>query len=925
MPSIFQKPFYKAIPLYAFTKYCYYKGWPNREFTKQELEFCKNIGYEPLPGYIIIDSDIKNGISGEANLKLLFRKFNLPLSYLDTLTVLTPSGGKHFYLKVHSSLIPLLAHKANNSYYKIDLITKGAYAVAPGSKILVCTEQCGKITKNCPHKKEMREYKIINDAPLKTLPASFKPLIQELYSKPKHTSNRRYSKTFNISPDSRSEKEYSKTKRLLQKAISEDEAEAKSVILDKLFPDTHQSERGKEHTLKHDTFKAFNYAKFQFSDKHKTEEIIKYSLRDIYKEYIEYSETELKPINEIYQHSELDTILYNAHICRILYAYIDKTKCSEKNKIRHKVAILALLNERHRSEREISIHTQVYRFWINDIIHRLKKMHPNLVVFDDHLKKYRINKNFVKKHAIDITTLEANDPLFDFEIYVKYTDNIDAEALREEGRLNKERKIKANLKKSIKNQRIINLISQLNDYDDIDNYNNFVTSLFQQRINFSKQVSQANGYAVDLNSRLTWIGTYNLELIRSIKKNQDINFRINEIDPEYNDAYNHYQVLLNLVCRAIEDSETGAELTEEGIIYIFRIFEDLKKLYLKIENLTYEEVNNWIKKVQQTTPVISQYIYCDISNYKKDISKNNNILNIYNINDVNIKQNCNNKYVILNDINNISEEKKDKISKIPKNLLKPTALERRLAQNIAIDAIRAEDKNILSNPLPNTNISKKLQTIQNLIYKRVQDTLIVQEQIKKLPELVKNGNIADNDAKIQLQELDEWLNITESEIKNLRKRYEKGSLKEPDNKQAKDEQLKKRNEQFKREIEEYRSYKKMYRYDEVQLRHYIADPIKFKKDRLEELGVDNRIKPIGTRKDNNVVNDEYIAKYRESMRKVEDARNNENIKLFNELKAQGVIKEYNAKDYKENIEKAIDVQNKESMELFEKLRKKGII
>lgn len=190
------KKFCDFIPLHGYTKYCYYHGWSHHTFTKEELESCINHGCRPLLGNIVLDVDIKNGISGEENLKLLFKKFNLPLSFLNTLTVLTPSGGKHYYLKVHPSLVSLVNHKANNAYYKIDVIAPGAYVVAPGSKVLVCTQQCGKITKNCPHKKEMREYKIINDAPIKTLPPLFKPLIKELYSKPKHASNRRYSKTF---------------------------------------------------------------------------------------------------------------------------------------------------------------------------------------------------------------------------------------------------------------------------------------------------------------------------------------------------------------------------------------------------------------------------------------------------------------------------------------------------------------------------------------------------------------------------------------------------------------------------------------------------------------------------------------------------------------------------------------------------------
>lgn len=108
-----------------------HKNWTNRHFTKQQiLHYIKrgfNVGWKLGPTDLVIDIDPKNdGFHSLARLRS-----DLRLAKLDTIapTVITGSGGKHFYFKK-----PKQKLKATlRDYPGIDLKQLGGQVVIPGS------------------------------------------------------------------------------------------------------------------------------------------------------------------------------------------------------------------------------------------------------------------------------------------------------------------------------------------------------------------------------------------------------------------------------------------------------------------------------------------------------------------------------------------------------------------------------------------------------------------------------------------------------------------------------------------------------------------------------------------------------------------------------------------------------------------------
>jgi hypothetical protein len=118
-------------------------GWQDRVATNQAQISWKgdyNIGVmggSPLPDgnrLLIVDVDVKNESAGDKSLHSLGKIYG-PLP--TTATVITPSGGKHFYFGVapDTSLVGVREILRRIGFAGIDLIGAGLFAVAPPSRL----------------------------------------------------------------------------------------------------------------------------------------------------------------------------------------------------------------------------------------------------------------------------------------------------------------------------------------------------------------------------------------------------------------------------------------------------------------------------------------------------------------------------------------------------------------------------------------------------------------------------------------------------------------------------------------------------------------------------------------------------------------------------------------------------------------------
>ena len=127
---------WRVIPLPANSKVPALKGWPKKAttHTKQiEKWFAKsnsNIGIATGSGsgVLVLDVDVKDGAGGMESLAVLEEKHGkLP----ETLTVETPSGGRHYYFRD----VPGIRNSVSKLAPGLDIRGEGGYVVAPPSVV----------------------------------------------------------------------------------------------------------------------------------------------------------------------------------------------------------------------------------------------------------------------------------------------------------------------------------------------------------------------------------------------------------------------------------------------------------------------------------------------------------------------------------------------------------------------------------------------------------------------------------------------------------------------------------------------------------------------------------------------------------------------------------------------------------------------
>ncbi len=150
---------FPVFPVEPFGKVPLISDWPNRATIDPKVirqlwtdalgePQPYNVGIAVSEHEVVLDYDVKGGKRGLESYQQMLAD-GLPQ---DTLTVTTPTGGLHVYLKASSPI----GNSAEKIAPGVDVRSKGGYVLAPGSSLLVD----GKVV----------EYKVINDAPLADAP-----------------------------------------------------------------------------------------------------------------------------------------------------------------------------------------------------------------------------------------------------------------------------------------------------------------------------------------------------------------------------------------------------------------------------------------------------------------------------------------------------------------------------------------------------------------------------------------------------------------------------------------------------------------------------------------------------------------------------------------------------------------------------------
>jgi hypothetical protein len=150
---------FPVFPVEPFGKVPLISDWPNRATIDPKVirqlwtdalgePQPYNVGIAVSEHEVVLDYDVKGGKRGLESYQQMLAD-GLPQ---DTLTVTTPTGGLHVYLKASSPI----GNSAEKIAPGVDVRSKGGYVLAPGSSLLVD----GKAV----------EYKVINDAPLADAP-----------------------------------------------------------------------------------------------------------------------------------------------------------------------------------------------------------------------------------------------------------------------------------------------------------------------------------------------------------------------------------------------------------------------------------------------------------------------------------------------------------------------------------------------------------------------------------------------------------------------------------------------------------------------------------------------------------------------------------------------------------------------------------
>jgi hypothetical protein len=129
---------FKVIPLRPNTKFAAIDNWPEKATSDPKIieRYWKNhpdhnIGIVGNEALVILDEDNKPGKNGHQSLlQLELNNADLP----DTLTSITPTGGKHYFLKVPEGGQPI-GNSASKIGEGLDVRGVGGYVVAPGSTI----------------------------------------------------------------------------------------------------------------------------------------------------------------------------------------------------------------------------------------------------------------------------------------------------------------------------------------------------------------------------------------------------------------------------------------------------------------------------------------------------------------------------------------------------------------------------------------------------------------------------------------------------------------------------------------------------------------------------------------------------------------------------------------------------------------------
>jgi RecA-family ATPase len=150
---------FPVFPVEPFGKVPLISDWPNRATIDPKMirqlwtdalgePQPYNVGIAVSEHEVVLDYDVKGGKRGLESYQQMLAD-GLPQ---DTLTVTTPTGGLHVYLKASSPI----GNSAEKIAPGVDVRSRGGYVLAPGSSLLVD----GKVV----------EYNVINDAPLADAP-----------------------------------------------------------------------------------------------------------------------------------------------------------------------------------------------------------------------------------------------------------------------------------------------------------------------------------------------------------------------------------------------------------------------------------------------------------------------------------------------------------------------------------------------------------------------------------------------------------------------------------------------------------------------------------------------------------------------------------------------------------------------------------
>lgn len=948
-------------------------GW-QQQTVSLSIEQLNNINtaIHLFPNLFAIDIDERGNISGNQNFLNLFKKHNLSTSILDqTFKQRTPSGGFHYVFYQPNQCV-FLNHKTTNSYLKIDIVTHGGYILTEPSQLEVCSENCG--IKKCTHKKELRSYEIINPVKPIVFPESHLPIIKDIYTLRNDPSEKSKTKTYTLQTTpfgSRSEPEFHKTNHNIQLALKQRGDALEHVLNVEPKPGSHYEERGEYHTTRYDKTKAILSAPLTLNPVIlNLESGIEYmTLRSRYA----YTAPLTEYVDDIYKaytrNRSADTLKVVYLLKYHIYKLIDDNARADFA-IKVKIVLAVVISKKLSSSRFIAIEANMDDRVVRSALALLRQL--GILVKPRRKEAYRFNKAYINKYLPEITdiTEDVALDLYDYVIYTKYTDKIDAKRLMKEDLDYKKIVYKHALRKITDHDNIINNADEQNTCAKVKSYYAFIRNTYHQKdYVWGRSKQPANAFSLE--NSLS-VNTKDPKIDKSILELDDINKKINNINPGYNQAYQDYQNLLNKIYIAAKDSEKKDFISKSTIQKTFELQLGLTRIYLAkdlnsrgVKGLITKWINkcNQIdnsvylpsKKRQITFPNIYVYnTYISITINWFDICKYiytkkvNNIKFNYTFNSI-YKFNFN--YLIIN-INYLTCARVKKINKISPSLAKklsePTPLEKRKEQNIALEAIRniknealEADKNkpkVLLNNYSKKPLSKYLERLQIIIDNKAQDCKNVREQMKKLPELCKSGQLSRSKALEQLQELDEWLRDAEKELNSLKLKYEdrelKESLGENEYKKAK---LKARDEKTAETIREFRACRRIYR---SHIEDYIANPDKFIKERRQKLDEHERmnIYSFGI-KDNNEnkkeENNEFKAlrmhsrfdaiNTREKVAKWQEVANKEVLDIFNELQDRGIINSHNIEKHNEEMRRALEKRNRESIALLEELKKRGIV